>query len=99
MRGSDTQQRLAAGGAAAPGVEYTTILTKYDEFVIPYTSGLLPAPAKNHVLQDICPADLSEHVLVAFDPAVAQLAFNGLDPASERPVDCNRVPPEAGRLR
>ena len=50
------QRKLAASGAAAPGVTYTTVMTKYDELVIPYTSGIMDGPGHtNHVLQEICP--------------------------------------------
>lgn len=98
VTGSDMQRRLTAGGAAAPGVTYTTVMTKYDELVIPYTSGIMRAPgATNVVLQHVCPGDLSEHAAVAFDPVAAQLAFNALDPADARPVDCRRLPPYTGR--
>lgn len=89
--GSPTQKRLVVGGAAAPGVEYTTILTRYDELVVPYTSGLLPPPATNIVLQDVCPADLSEHAAVAVDPNVFQLVRNALDPKHALPVRCSIV--------
>jgi hypothetical protein len=42
----------------------------------------------NIVLQDVCPADVSEHPLVAFDPVVLQLIRNALDPAHAAPVRC-----------
>ncbi len=96
LAGSPLVQELNAGpgGAAVPGIQYTTIPTRYDELVVPYTSGLLQAPnVTNHVLQDICPTDLDEHVAEAFDPVVAQLIFNGLDPAHARPVSCSGLPP------
>jgi triacylglycerol lipase len=98
VKGSPEQRKLASGGDGAPGVTYTTVMTKYDELVIPYTSGYMNARgASNHVLQDVCPRDLSEHNAVAVDPAAAQLAFNALDPPDARPIDCNRVPPWTGR--
>ncbi|MDA3626052.1 alpha/beta fold hydrolase [Saccharopolyspora sp. WRP15-2] len=89
FKGSDFMQKLNEGGAAVPGVEYTTIMTKYDQLVTPYTSGYLDAPnATNTVLQDVCPNDYSEHVAVAFNPHVADLVLNALDPANARPVRC-----------
>lgn len=98
VKGSPEQRKLAAGGDAAPGVTYTTVMTKYDELVIPYTSGYMNARgATNHVLQDICPRDLSEHNAVAIDPVAAQLAFNALDPPDARRIDCERLPPWTGR--
>lgn len=88
VAGSEMQRKLAEGGAAAPGVGYTTVMTKYDLLVVPYTSGMLPPPATNHVLQDVCPSDYSDHAAVAFDPVAAQLTYNALDPANARPVVC-----------
>jgi hypothetical protein len=40
------------------------------------------------VLQDVCPLNLDEHLFLAFDPTVAQIVENALDPAHARPVDC-----------
>jgi triacylglycerol lipase len=88
-------QKLDAGGAEVPGVNYTTIMTRYDEAVIPYTSGILPPPATNIVLQDVCPNDIDDHVAEAFDPVVAQLVFNALDPAHAQKVSCFGLPPLA----
>lgn len=96
LRGSDMQKQLAAGGKAAPGVRYTTIMTKYDELVIPYTSGVIDGVGnKNIVVQDVCKNDISEHGAVAFDPVVARLIFNALDPANAKEVSCAGLPPLA----
>jgi triacylglycerol lipase len=98
LTGSPMVKQLNAGpgGAAVPGLSYTTIPTKYDELVSPYTSGILHAPnVRNEVLQDVCPNDLSEHAAEAFDPVVAQLIFNALDPSHARPVSCAGLPPLA----
>lgn len=95
LRGSETVEKLKQGGKAAPGVDYTTILTRYDELVIPYTSGLLPPPATNKIVQQECPNDISEHALVAFDPVVARLILNALDPASAKKPSCLGLPPLA----
>jgi triacylglycerol esterase/lipase EstA (alpha/beta hydrolase family) len=85
------------GGDAVPGVTYTTIPTKHDELVVPYTSGILNAPnVTNEVLQDVCPNDLSEHVAEAFDPVVVQLVLNALDPAHAAPIKCGVLPPPLG---
>ncbi|GAA4850991.1 lipase family alpha/beta hydrolase [Saccharopolyspora rosea] len=87
FHGSDFLTKLNAGGAAVPGVRYTTVMSRYDELVTPYTSGYLPG-ATNIVLQDVCPADPAEHVAVAFDPHVARLVLNALDPDHPEPVRC-----------
>ncbi|GAA0512738.1 lipase [Saccharopolyspora subtropica] len=85
--GSEFMTRLNEGGAAVPGIEYTTIMTRYDQLVTPWTSGYLDG-ATNIVLQDVCPLDFAEHVAVAFDPHVGRLVLNALDPAHAKPVRC-----------
>jgi len=95
LHGSETVEKLKQGGKAAPGVDYTTILTRYDQLVIPYTSGLLPPPATNKIVQRECPNDISEHAAVAFDPVVARLILNALDPASAKKPSCLGLPPLA----
>ena len=50
---------------------------------------LIAPSATNIVLQDVCPLNLDEHLPVAFDPRVARIILNALDPAH----------PQAGRLR
>lgn len=88
--GSEFLQRMSSdGGPAHPDLTYTMILTRYDELVIPYTSGLLDAEnATNFVLQEECATDLSEHGGVAYDPVAGQLVLNALDPAAAEPVPC-----------
>jgi triacylglycerol esterase/lipase EstA (alpha/beta hydrolase family) len=96
LAGSDMVKMInsGTGGAAVPGVTYTTIPTTHDEVVVPYTSGILNAPnVTNEVLQDVCPNDLSEHAAEAFDPVVAQLVLNALDPAHATKVSCGLLPP------
>jgi pimeloyl-ACP methyl ester carboxylesterase len=96
LAGSAMVRKLDAGGPAVPGVRYTTIPTSHDELVVPYTSGFLHAPnVDNELLQGVCPNDLSEHVAEAFDPVVAQIVLNGLDPAHGTPVSCAGLPPLA----
>jgi triacylglycerol lipase len=99
LAGSDMVKLLNSGpgGAAVPGVTYTTIPTTHDELVVPYTSRILHAPnVTNEILQDVCPNDLSDHVAEAFDPVVAQLVLNALDPAHAKPVSCGVLPPLLG---
>lgn len=95
LTGSSFLERMnSGGGPAVDGVTYTMILTRYDELVVPYTSGLLDG-ATNIVLQEGCPSDLAEHVAVAFDPVTLQHIGNALDPANARPVRCQPVGPDA----
>jgi hypothetical protein len=96
--GSDFLRRLHARGVLSPRVDYTTILTRNDELVVPYTSGLLPKRENvdNHVVQDECGRDQAEHLSVAADPIVTGLIVNALDPAHPKPVPCTLVLPLLG---
>jgi pimeloyl-ACP methyl ester carboxylesterase len=98
LRGSRFLRHLYGDGVVAvPGVAYTTIMTKYDELVTPYTSGRLAAPsARNIVVQHQCPLDLGEHIAMAFDPTVGQDILNALDPVHRKPVPCRLVLPGVG---
>lgn len=85
---------LNQGGVTVAGPQYTSIVTKYDTVVTPYTSGILaPAPnVTNIVLQDVCSSDFSGHVGLAIDPNIASLVKNALDPAHAQPVQCVPMP-------
>ena len=99
LRGSPFLRHLYADGHyAVPGVTYTTIMTRYDELVTPYTSGRLPAAPNvtNIVVQNQCPIDFAEHIAVAFDPTVGRDVLNALDPAHARAVPCHLVLPGIG---
>lgn len=88
LRDSDFMKDLNSDGEAIPGIVHTNIATKYDELVQPYTSGLMSDGGTNIVVQDVCPADTSEHLLVAFDPVVTQMILNALDPKNASEVQC-----------
>ena len=67
--GSPFLRALNAGDETPGGVDYTNVVTEHDEVVVPYTSGYLEggrdtAQLTNVALQDTCPADVSEHVLI-----------------------------------
>jgi triacylglycerol lipase len=94
-RGSDFLAKLNDGGAAAPGVTYTMLMTRYDELVSPYTSGILDG-ATNIVVQDQCRTDYTEHAGMAFDPVTQQDVLNALDPAHAVAPACKAVPPVVG---
>jgi len=96
LHGSPFLKKLNAdGGPAVDGVTYTTIMTKYDEAVVPYTSGHLDGDeVTNIVLQDHCAQDMSEHVGVAFDPVAAQFILNALSPDHATSVRCYPVGPQ-----
>jgi triacylglycerol esterase/lipase EstA (alpha/beta hydrolase family) len=88
--GSAFNQRLDAGGDTVPGVRYTTIVSRDDEVVTPYTNQFLAGPnVRNVVVQDLCPLDVSDHVLVGTVDGVAfHEAANALDPAHATPTTC-----------
>jgi triacylglycerol esterase/lipase EstA (alpha/beta hydrolase family) len=88
--GSPLLQSLNAGGDTLPGVHYTVIASRYDEVVTPYGSQFLAGPeVHNVVLQDLCAADLSEHVAIGTTDKIAlHEAVNALDPAHATTTDC-----------
>jgi triacylglycerol esterase/lipase EstA (alpha/beta hydrolase family) len=99
LTGSQFMTNLNAHGMALPGVTYTNIMTRYDELVVPYTSGIVNAPnVTNIVLQKQCSLDLAEHAAVAYDPTAAQDVLNALDPAHAKRVPCVPVLPAVGAL-
>jgi triacylglycerol lipase len=88
LRGSDYLNDLNADGEAIPGIVHTNIVTRYDELVTPYTSGLMADGGTNIILQHVCPSDLAGHATMAFDPVTTRLILNALDPARAKPVRC-----------
>ena len=90
VAGSDFIKKLRAGGVMVPGVRYTSIVTRNDELVVPYTSGIEPG-MRNLIVQQQCPLDQGEHVAMAADPIVAQDILNALDPQHQAPVPCTPV--------
>ncbi len=87
---------LRSGGTpVVPGITYTNIVTKYDQLVVPYTSGIEPGMT-NIVVQDQCPLDFSDHFEIVADPVGAADVLNALDPAHPRPVPCVLVLPLVG---
>jgi triacylglycerol lipase len=93
--GSAFVAKLRAGGAAVPGIHYVNIVTRYDELVQPYTSGIEPGMT-NIVVQNQCALDFAEHFEIAADPVASVDVLNALDPAHPRPVPCQLVLPFEG---
>jgi triacylglycerol esterase/lipase EstA (alpha/beta hydrolase family) len=98
LEGSDFINKLREGGTVTvPGVTYTSIVTRNDELVVPYTSGIEDAPnMTNLVVQEQCPLDQADHVAVAADPVVGQDVLNALDPEHREAVPCTLVLPFLG---
>lgn len=85
----DTLDRLNEGSDTVDGIAYTTIVTRYDQVVVPYTASLLTGAGNtNIVIQDVCPGNVTEHTSISYDPVAAQLVRNALDPDSAQPVKC-----------
>lgn len=88
--------KLRSGGTpVVAGITYTNIVTRYDELVRPYTSGI-EAGMKNIVVQDQCSLDFTEHFEIAADPVASVDVLNALDPAHPRAVPCRLVLPFVG---
>jgi triacylglycerol lipase len=99
LASSAFMSRLNEAGMALRGVTYTDIVTKYDELVQPYTSGILNAPnVTNIVLQTQCRHDYSEHLTVAYDANVGQDVLNALDPARAKHVHCSAAATGVGSV-
>jgi triacylglycerol lipase len=88
LKGSDYLNELNADGEAVPGIIHTNIVSRYDELVIPHTSGLMSDGGTNIIVQDVCPLNVSEHLAVAFDPVVLQMFKNALDPKNATAITC-----------
>ncbi len=79
--GSSFITQLNAGDETPGTVDYTNIVTRYDEVVTPYTSGFLAADGNavtNITLQDRCPNDTSEHLRTPYDPPAIQITLDAL---------------------
>lgn len=96
--GSHFMTTMRSGRIAARGVHYTNIVTRYDDVVIPYRSGIQTGyrNMRNVVLQDVCANDFSDHLEIASSPNAAQLVLNLLDPAHAHPVVCRTTLPANG---
>lgn len=93
LSGSDYYTAL--GDPVVAGVSYTSIVTRYDELAVPYTSGIEPG-MHDITLQDQCPLDYADHFAILSDPVAAADVLNALDPGHPRPVPCVPVPPFLG---
>jgi triacylglycerol esterase/lipase EstA (alpha/beta hydrolase family) len=92
--GGSAVAKLNAGPIAQPGVKYTVIASRFDALVTPHETSFVREPGvTNAFVQDTCPLDLVGHVGLAFDPTVAQLVSNALDPAHAKRVACGFGPP------
>ncbi|NKY51216.1 esterase/lipase family protein [Nocardia vermiculata] len=92
-QGSPFMRDLNAGGDTVPGVRYTTVGSRVDEMIQPYTNIALTGPgAHNIVLQDLCPIDLTGHFHLVYDRFAQQLLLTLLDPETAPLPQCSYVP-------
>ena len=91
---------LNADGETAPGVEYATVSTRFDEMIQPFDTMAIHGAGgviHNHVLQDWCPSDRSGHMLLPYSPTVIDLVIAELDGSTPDPR-CTDVPLGHGML-
>ncbi|MET8775359.1 alpha/beta fold hydrolase [Nocardia sp. NPDC004654] len=92
-QGSPIMLELNAGGDTVPGVRYVTIGSRVDEMIQPFSNiALRGAGAENIVVQDLCPANLTGHFHMVYDPFVQQLVLRALDPVHAPTPTCAAVP-------
>jgi triacylglycerol lipase len=80
VAGSAFLRELNAGDESPGGVSYTQLVTRYDQVVVPYTSGYLEPDANvtNLTVQDLCPNDTTEHLRIPYDPPAIQVTLDAL---------------------
>ncbi|MFZ2528591.1 MAG: alpha/beta fold hydrolase [Rhodococcus sp. (in: high G+C Gram-positive bacteria)] len=92
--GSDATPPHVYTSALPAGVDYYSIITKYDQVVTPYTFQYYEGDnATNWLLQDGCEADMSEHIATMYSERAWRYVLNALDPAAAQPVPCFPVAP------
>ncbi len=92
-----------AAGETLAGENYTTINTKHDEIVTPYTAGEIKAvpgaKVDNITIQNICKNDNSEHLSLPYSKNVAQIVLNKLDPSDQHRIWCYSQTPLFGNTQ
>lgn len=78
--GSAFLRNLNAGDETPGDVSYTQITTRYDEVVVPHTSGYLAAGPNttNVTLQDKCAVELAEHLTIPLATPTVSLVLDAL---------------------
>lgn len=97
--GSPFMRELNSRPDTVPGIDYTTISTRFDQVVTPYRSQFLNGgggTTTNITIQSKCALDASDHVSIAFDHVAAREVLNALDPSSARRTVCTPVLPGIG---
>lgn len=95
--GSPYLRVLNPDPAIAPDIDFTTIVTRYDEVATPYSTGMLAGPnVRNIVVQDLCATDFTEHYQLTSDPVAIHAVLDTLDPGTAQTGTCEVVLPVIG---
>ncbi|NLG54045.1 MAG: alpha/beta fold hydrolase [Rhodococcus sp.] len=98
VTGSAFLTDLAAHGDAAPTVQFTNIMTRYDQNATPYTTGMLAGSNVNNVVvQDLCDRDYSDHYQLTYSPTTLNVVLSALDPNYSPSWGCELSLPIVGR--
>lgn len=94
MVDSDFLRALNSRRETFRGIDYTSVITRNDEVVVPATGGFLDGPRKrvtNVATQDVCPLNLADHLAVGtYDPVAWALVRDAL--THRGPARPGRVP-------
>lgn len=96
--GSPMMEQLWSGGTPyAPGVRYVNVVTRHEQVIRPYTSGVVPGPlTTNIVVQDGCEQNHADHLAIVAEPRTADHVLRALDPTDQREPRCEAVAPYLG---
>ena len=79
-------------GETVSGMKYTTIGTRNDEVVTPFTQSFITAgpgaSVDNITLQNVCANDQSDHLSASYSKNVAQIILNKLAPNDQHAIFC-----------
>ncbi|MFD4367645.1 esterase/lipase family protein [Rhodococcus sp. NPDC058521] len=93
LQGSPFLNELNNPVDTVAGVAYTTVGSRYDEMIQPYTNQALRGPgATNIIVSDVCPQNASGHFRAPYDPFTLDLVRSALDPDAQPRADCEFVP-------
>ena len=92
VAGSDFLRQLNSPTETVAGVRYLTIRTAVDEVIQPSSSGILRgANARDVVVQDRCPVDMTGHFRMPYDAVAQSLVLEALG-GTALPGACRPVP-------
>lgn len=95
FNGNAFVEQLDANNIDFGDTQYIVVMTKYDEIITPYTSGIITNPKVKHVvMQDICANDYSDHIAFTYNPNAYQVSVNLMkDRPANYQVKCELVVP------